>query len=71
MREQFNAQSGAIMQKKIFTPEAIASIREMKLAGKKSVEIASAIGTTSGSLRARCCQLGLKFKRAKRADIAA
>ena len=54
---------------KVFTPEAINRIQEMKAAGAKSAEIAKEIGTTPGSLRARCCQLGIKLS--KRIEIAA
>jgi hypothetical protein len=54
---------------KVFTPEAIALIREMKGSGARSAEIARAIGTTANSLNARCSQL--KIKRPKRRDMAA
>jgi hypothetical protein len=43
----------------VFTPEAIEKIRNMKLDGKKCAEIATAIGTTANSLRARMSQLGI------------
>ena len=54
---------------RVFTPQAISRIREMKAAGAKPAEIAEAIGTTPGSLRARCCQLGLSKKHKR--DMAA
>jgi len=55
---------------RVFTPEAINRINAMKAAGAKPAEIAEAIGTTPGSLRARFCQLGLS-KKHKRTEIAA
>jgi hypothetical protein len=54
----------------VFTDDAILCIDRMKLAGAKSADIAEAIGTTVGSLRARCSQLGIKLK-PKRNAIAA
>jgi transcriptional regulator len=54
----------------VFTAEAIAKIRAMKAAGRKSPEIARAIGTTTNSLTARMSQLGIT-KAKPRVDIAA
>jgi transcriptional regulator len=54
----------------VYTAEAIARIYVMKAAGKKSPEIARAIGTTRNSLSARMSQLGIT-KAKPRAEIAA
>jgi hypothetical protein len=50
----------------VYTAEAIVKIRTMKAAGKKSPEIARAIGTTTNSLTARMSQLGIKGQAARR-----
>ena len=54
----------------VYTAETITRIRTMKLAGKTVAEIARAIGTTTGSLTARCSQLGITTRK-PRADVAA
>jgi hypothetical protein len=54
----------------VYTAEAIARIHSMKAAGKKSPEIARAIGTTQNSLSARMSQLGIT-KAKPRPNIAA
>jgi hypothetical protein len=54
----------------VYTAEAITKIHTMKLAGKKSAEIARAIGTTTNSLSARMSQLGIT-KAKPRPEIAA
>jgi hypothetical protein len=54
----------------IYTAEAITKIHTMKLAGKKSAEIARAIGSTTNSLTARMSQLGIT-KAKPRTEIAA
>jgi transcriptional regulator len=54
----------------VYTAEAIAKIHAMKAAGKKSAEIARAIGTTTNSLSARMSQLGIT-KAKPRSEIAA
>jgi hypothetical protein len=50
----------------VYTAEAIEKIHRMKLEGKKSPEIARAIGTTTNSLTARMSQLGISKRAAGR-----
>jgi hypothetical protein len=53
----------------IFTPTAVETIRGLADQGKSAPEIASAIGSTPGSVRVKCCQLKIKLPRRGRPPI--
>jgi hypothetical protein len=48
---------------RIFTPSAINTIRRLAAQGKSASEIAEVIGSTSASVRVRCCQLKIALRR--------
>jgi DNA-binding CsgD family transcriptional regulator len=48
--------------RRVFTPSAINTIRELAGQGKTASEIAEVIGSTTGSVRVKCSQLKIKIK---------
>jgi hypothetical protein len=46
---------------RVFTPEAVETIRQMSADGISPAEIAHEVGTTKPSLVSRCYQLGIKL----------
>jgi len=50
-------------RRRIFTPSAINTIRRLAAQGKSASEIAEVIGSTSASVRVKCCQLQIKLRR--------
>ena len=50
-------------RRRVFTPTAINAIRAMAAQGKSAAEIATAIGSTPASVRAKCCQLKIPLRR--------
>jgi hypothetical protein len=50
-------------RRRIFTPGAIDTIRRLAARGKSASHIAEAIGSTSASVRVKCCQLKIKLRR--------
>lgn len=50
-------------KRRIFTPSAINTIRMLAAQGKSTSQIAEVIGSTSASVRVRCCQLKIKLRR--------
>jgi hypothetical protein len=50
-------------RRRIFTPSAIDTIRRLAAQGKSASEIAEVIGSTSASVRVKCCQLQIKLRR--------
>jgi hypothetical protein len=49
-------------QCRVFTPNAINTIRELAGQGKSALEIAEVIGSTIGSVRVNCSHLKIKIK---------
>jgi hypothetical protein len=47
----------------IFTPSAINTIRRLAAQGRSASEIAEVIGSTSASVRVKCCQLKIALRR--------
>ena len=58
--------SGGSQRRRIFTPSAINTIRRLAAQGKSASEIADVIGSTSASVRVRCCQLKIALRRRPR-----
>jgi hypothetical protein len=48
--------------RRIFTPSAISTIRRLAAQGKSASQIADVIGSTSASVRVKCCQLKIKLR---------
>jgi hypothetical protein len=48
--------------RRVFTPIALETIRGLAHEGKSASEIASAIGSTPGSVRVKCCELKIKLQ---------
>jgi hypothetical protein len=57
--------SGGLQRRprRIFTPSAINTIRSLAGQGKSASQIADVIGSTSASVRVKCCQLKIKLRR--------
>jgi hypothetical protein len=55
--------SGGSQRRRIFTPSAINAIRRLAAQGKSASEMAEVIGSTSASVRVKCCQLKIKLRR--------
>jgi hypothetical protein len=51
------------MTKRVFTPAAIETIRELAAQKKPAAEIADVIGSTPGSVRVKCCLLKIQLRR--------
>jgi len=51
------------MHRRVFTPAAIKTIRELASEGKTAPEIAHFIGSTPASVRVKCCQLKISLAR--------
>jgi hypothetical protein len=51
------------MPRHVFTPAVITAIRELARQGKSAPEIAAAIGSTTASVRVKCCQLKIQLSR--------
>lgn len=49
--------------RRVFTPSAINTIRRLAAQGKSASQIAEVIGSTSASVRVKCCQLKIKLRR--------
>jgi hypothetical protein len=50
-------------RRRIFTPSAINTIRRLAAQGKSASQIAEVIGSTSASVRVKCCLLKIKLRR--------
>ena len=50
-------------RRRVFTPSAINTIRELAGQGKSASEIAEVIGSTTGSVQVKCSQLKIKLRR--------
>ena len=50
-------------RRRIFTPSAINTIRGLAAQGKSASQIAEVIGSTSASVRVKCCLLKIKLRR--------
>jgi hypothetical protein len=48
---------------RIFTPSAISTVRRLAAQGKSASQIAEVIGSTSASVRVKCCHLKIKLRR--------
>jgi hypothetical protein len=48
--------------RRVFTPSAINTIRRLAAQGKSASQIAEVIGSTSASVRVKCCQLKIKLR---------
>ena len=57
------------MIRRVFTPTAIESIRELAGQGRSASEIADTIGSTAASVRVKCCQLKIKLSRRARPNL--
>jgi enoyl-[acyl-carrier-protein] reductase (NADH) len=55
--------SGGSQRRRIFTPSAINTIRGLAAQGKTAWQIAEVIGSTSASVRVKCCQLKIALRR--------
>jgi hypothetical protein len=55
--------SGGSQRRRIFTPSAIDTIRRLAAQGKSASQIAEVIGSTSASVRVKCCQLKIGLRR--------
>jgi hypothetical protein len=55
--------------RRVFTPSAIDTIRELAAGGKSASEIAEVIGSTTASVRVKCCHLKIKLRRRGRRTI--
>ena len=51
------------MPKRVFTPAAVKIIREMAAQDTPAAEIAAAVGSTTASVRVKCCQLKIPLRR--------
>jgi hypothetical protein len=65
--------SGGLQRRKrrIFTPSAINIIRGLAAQGKSASQIAEVIGSTSASVRVKCCQLKVKLGRCHTHQVSA
>ena len=57
--------------RRIFTPSAINTIRKLAAQGESASQIAEVIGSTSASVRVKCCQLRIKLRRRRKRQIGA
>jgi hypothetical protein len=57
------------MTRRVFTPAVIKIILELASQGKTAPEIAATIGSTSASVRVRCCQLKISLSRRGRPSL--
>jgi hypothetical protein len=57
--------SGGLQRRmrRIFTPTTINTIRRLAAQGKSASQIAEVIGSTSASVRVKCCQQKIKLRR--------
>jgi hypothetical protein len=57
------------MPKRVFTPAAIKIVRELAAQEKTAAEIAEVVGSTTGSVRVKCCQLKIQLSRRGRVSL--
>jgi hypothetical protein len=57
--------------RRVFTPNAINTIRGLVAQGKTASDIAAVIGSTAGSVRVQCCHLKIKLRRQRQHGILA
>src|SRR5580658_8262130 len=57
------------MTKRVFTPAAIETIREMAAQKKPAAEIAEVINSTAASVRVKCCHLKIPLLRRGRPNL--
>lgn len=57
------------MTKRVFTPAAIETIRELAAQKKPAAEIAKLINSTAASVRVKCCHLKIPLLRRSRPNL--
>jgi hypothetical protein len=57
------------MTKRVFTPAAIETIRELAAQKKRAAEIAEVINSTAASVRVKCCHLKIPLLRRGRPNL--
>jgi hypothetical protein len=57
------------MPKRVFTPAAIQTIRELAAQEKTAAEIAGLLGSTAASVRVKCCHLKIHLSRRGRPTL--
>ena len=56
-------------RRRVFTPGAINTIRRLAAQGKSASQIAEVVGSTSASVRVKCCLLKIKLRRRRAQQI--
>jgi hypothetical protein len=57
------------MPKRVFTPAAIQTVRELAAQEKTAAEIARQLGSTAASVRVKCCHLKIRLSRRGRPTL--